>query len=230
MPQQLPLPLGLNAELSFAQFWSGPNREAVGQLRKAAEGQGEPLIVIWGEAGLGKTHLLNAVCSHAAEHGEAAAYLPMGLLREYGPEALTGAETFGIACLDDLDLLAGDPDWELALFHFFNRLRDAGQRLIISTSLPPAQLGFALPDLASRLAWGLTLRLHRPDEDDTRQILQMKSRALGLDMPEAVAKFLMNHTQRDLPALITLLERLDRASLAAQRRLTVPFVRMLIGP
>ena len=229
MPQQLPLPLGLNAELSFDQFWPGPNREAVGQLRKAAAGQGEPLIVIWGEAGLGKTHLLNAVCSEAAEQSGAAAYLPMGLLREYGPETLAGAETFGIACLDDLDLLAGAPDWELALFHFFNRLRDAGQRLIISTSLPPAQLGFALPDLASRLTWGLTLRLHRPGEDDTRQILQMKSRSLGLDMPEAVARFLMDHAQRDLPALIRLLERLDRASLAAQRRLTVPFVRGLIS-
>jgi len=95
--------------------------------------------------------------------------------------------------------------------------------------LPPAQLNFTLPDLASRLSWGVTLRLQRPGEADTRQILQMKSRSLGLEMPDAVARFLMNHAQRDLPALTTLLERLDRASLAAQRRLTVPFVRGLIS-
>ncbi len=229
MPQQLPLPMGLNPELSFAQFWPGANREVVEQLRQVGQGQGEPLILIWGERGHGKTHLLNACCSGAAEHGHAAAYFPMHLLREHGPAAMEGAEAYPIVCIDDVDVIAGTPGWELSLFNLFNRLRDAGHPLVISASLPPAQLGFALPDLASRLSWGLTLRLQRPAEEDTRQILQMKSRSLGLEMPDAVARFLMNHTQRDLPALTALLDRLDRASLAAQRRLTVPFVRGLIS-
>ena len=230
MPQQLPLPLGLNPELSFAQFWPGSQLEVVEHLQKIAEDQGETLILIWGSRGYGKTHLLNACCSGAAAHGHTAAYFPMRLLGEHGPRVLEGAEACSIVCIDDVDAVGGDPDWELSLFHLFNRLRDAGHRLVISASLPPPQMKLSLPDLASRLAWGLTLQLHRPDEDDTRHILQMKSRSLGLEMPDAVARFLMNRTQRDLPALIILLERLDRASLAAQRRLTVPFVKGLIEP
>jgi DnaA family protein len=229
MPQQLPLPLGLNQELSFAQFWPGPNREAVEQLRQIALGQGEALILIWGDPGNGKSHLLNACCSGAADHGYSAAYFPMRLLHEHGPAVLDGAETYPIICIDDIDAMAGQPDWELGLFNLFNRLREAGHRLVISASLPPAQMNVNLPDLTSRLAWGLTLRLQHPDEEDTRHILQMKSRSLGLEMPDAVARFLMNHAQRDLPTLTALLDQLDRASLVAQRRLTIPFVKELIG-
>ena len=229
MPQQLPLPLGLNPELSFAQFWPGPNREAVEQLRQIALGQGEALILIWGDPGNGKSHLLNACCSGAADHGYSAAYFPMRLLHEHGPAVLDGAETYPIICIDDIDAMAGQPDWELGLFNLFNRLREAGHRLVISASLPPAQMNVNLPDLTSRLAWGLTLRLQHPDEEDTRHILQMKSRSLGLEMPDAVARFLMNHAQRDLPTLTALLDQLDRASLVAQRRLTIPFVKELIG-
>jgi DnaA family protein len=229
MPQQLPLPLGLNQELSFAQFWPGPNREAVEQLQQIALGQGEPLILIWGDPGHGKSHLLNACCSRAADHGYSAAYFPMRLLHEHGPAVLDGAETYPIICIDDIDAMAGQPDWELGLFNLFNRLREAGHRLVISASLPPAQMNVNLPDLTSRLAWGLTLRLQHPDEEDTRHILQMKSRSLGLEMPDAVARFLMNHAQRDLPTLTALLDQLDRASLVAQRRLTIPFVKELIG-
>ncbi len=225
MPQQLPLPLGLNAELSFSQFWPGPNREAVEQLQRTAQGRGELLIVLWGGPGQGKTHLLNATCSSGAQHGHAVAYFPMSLLRDHGAEALEGAEAFQIVCLDDVEAIAGNPEWEPSLFRLFNQLRDTGHQLVVSASLPPPQLSFALPDLASRLTWGLTLRLHPLDEDDTRHILQMKSRSLGLEMPGTVARFLMNHTQRDLVALTSLLERLDRASLAAQRRLTIPFVK-----
>lgn len=227
MAQQLALPLDFNPELGFDQFWPGPNTEVLSHLRRAALGQDESLLVIWG--GCGKTHLLNACCATAARAGRSAAYLPLPLLRQYGPEALDGLDAYAMLCLDGLEAVAGDLALETALFTLFNRMRERGGQLLASAVLPPAQLLFALPDLASRLSWGLTLHLQPLADDDLLAALILKAQSLGLGLPPPVGRFLMLHARRDLPSLTRLLERLDRASLAAQRKLTLPFVKQHIG-
>ncbi len=229
MAHQLALPLGFNARQGFGQFWPGPNDEVVAHLRQAALGQGDSPLFIWGVEGAGKTHLLNAACALASDHGRRAAYLPLRTLSALGPDILTGVDQFDVVCVDDLDPIAGLPEWEVALFELFNQLRDHGRTLLISARRPPPQLPFRLPDLQSRLAWGLTLHIHPLREDDTLQALSLQAKALGMDLTPAAGRFLMSHTRRDLPALLTLLQQLDRASLAAQRRLTIPFIKSQIG-
>lgn len=226
MAEQLALPLGFNPQLGFEQYWPGPHGEVLAHLRDAARNLREELIVIWGGPGTGKTHLLNACCAEAAQAGRSATYLPLSLLREYGPEALEGLTDYAVVCLDDLQSIAGDPAIERALFAFFNQARDAGRRLLASATRPPQQLPFGLPDLASRLAWGLTLRLQELDDDDTLQAVTLKARSLGLELPPPVGRFLLQHVRRDLSALNALLIKLDGASLAAQRKLTIPFVKL----
>ena len=229
MAQQLPLPLGFNPEQGFGQFWPGPNGELIEHLRRISAEPGEDLLFLWGDAGSGKTHLLNACCSRAAEAGGLAACLPLSLLLEYGPDALEGLEAYRFIGMDDVDRIAGHPAAELALFHLFNRARDRGQTMAMTASLPPAQLPITLPDLASRLTWGLILRVRPLSGDDTLHALSLKARDLGLELPPAVGRYLMNRAPRDLPAQLALLGRLDRASLAAQRKLTIPFVKSLLG-
>jgi len=228
MAQQLPLPLGFNPEQGFAQFWPGPNHELIEHLRRISVQPGEALTFLWGPSGRGKTHLLNACCSRAAEHGRSTAYLPLTLLLEHGPEILDGLESYQFISLDDVERVAGRPTAELALFHLFNRARDQGQTLAMAATLPPAQLPIELPDLASRLTWGLTLPVRALCGDDTLQALSLRASHLGLQLPPAVGRYLMNRAPRDLPAQLALLDRLDQASLAAQRRLTIPFVKSLL--
>ena len=129
---------------------------------------------------------------------------------------------------DDVERVADHPAAELALFHLFNRARDQGQTLAMAATLPPAQLPIGLPDLASRLTWGLTLPVRALSGDDTLQALSLRASHLGLQLPPAVGRYLMNRAPRDLPAQLALLDRLDQASLAAQRRLTIPFVKTLL--
>lgn len=229
MPEQLALPLGFNPQLGFEQFWPGPHGEVLAHLRDAARDMREELIVIWGGHGTGKTHLLNACCAEASRAGRSATYLPLSLLRQHGPEALEGLSDYAVVCLDDLQSIAGDLAIEKALFEFFNRARDARRQLLASAALPPPQLPFALPDLSSRLAWGLTLRLQDLDDEDTLQAMNLKARALGLELPPPVGRFLLQRVRRDLSALDALLVKLDGASLAAQRKLTVPFVKLHLG-
>jgi DnaA family protein len=226
MSGQLPLPLGFNPEHGFEEYHpGGANAETVAHLRRAALDAREPLVYLWGDRGLGKTHLLHACCREAHRAGLSVSYLPLGLLRDYGVDALDGLEDQDLVCLDDVDAIACDDEWERALFRLFNRLRDLGRKLMVGAGAPPADSPLRLPDLKTRLAWGLTLMLRPLDDDEKLAALSLRARVLGLDLPPQVGRFLLASRTRDLPGLILLLERLDRASLAAKRKLTIPFLK-----
>jgi DnaA family protein len=226
LAEQLPLPLTLNPALDFDQFWPGPNAETVSHLRALANQSEEPLIFIWGDTGSGKTHLLNATCKRYTDAHKHALYLPLKEFRDFGPEALEGQTTHDLLCLDDVDGVASDAQWAHALFRLFNIIRDQGRQLLISASVPPESLDISLKDLKTRLGWGLTLKLKALEDEDKAQALILKAKALGLELPEGVAQYLLQQAQRDFGTLIGFIQHLDQASLAAQRKLTVPFVKM----
>lgn len=226
--RQIPLPFAFNPEHGFEEYYPGGNAEAVQHLRRAASGIGEPLVFLWGEEGLGKTHLLHAYCREAHRAGRAVSYLPLRVLQEYGGEVLEGLETQDAVCLDDLNSIAGDAEWEQALFNLFNRLRDAGHGLVIAAETPPDGLPILLPDLKTRLSWGLTLLLRPLSDADKLSALRLRAKLLGLEVSPAVGRFLMSNYRRDLSGLMELLDLLDRATLAAKRKLTIPFLKTLL--
>ncbi len=225
MIRQIPLPFAFNPELGFEEYHPGCNAEAVSHLRRAALGLGDRLIFLWGDAGLGKTHLLHACCRDAHRAGLAVSYLPLGNLRECGAEVLEGLGELDLVCLDDLEGIIGDASWETGLFELFNRLRDAGHGLIVSAQAPPGELAFILPDLKTRLSWGLTLLLRPLSDTDKLAALFLRAKVLGLELPPQVGRFRLSTQSRDLPDLMELLEKLDRATLAAKRKLTIPFLK-----
>ena len=229
MTRQLPLRLQLRASARFSSFVAGPNRELLEQLRRTASAQGERFFFCWGAPGSGKTHLLQACCRQAAGEGRAVSYVSLRDAGRLSPALLEGWEQFDLVCLDDLDAIAARPDWEEALFHLYNRMRERDSALVVSAALAPAQLGIALPDLRSRLAWGVVYQIHPLDDVQRMQALQLRARQKGFEMPDETAGYLLRRLPRDLPALFDLLERLDEASLAAQRKLTVPFVKSVLG-
>jgi DnaA family protein len=220
---QLPLGIGLRDSATFANFHPAANREALQALSRGEE----QFLYLWGGAGSGKTHLLQALCQQQAEAGRGVAYLP---LAEPGMavEMLEGMEAMDLLAVDDLDAVAGQPAWETGLFHLYNRLRDAGARLVVTASVSPAALSVELPDLASRLSWGLTLHLADNDDAAKLAILQLRAGNRGLELSEEVGNYLLKRCERDMESLIQLLERLDAASLQEKRRLTIPFVKSLL--
>lgn len=225
MTSQIPLQLHFNPEQSFAAYVAGPNGAALAALQACTKGGGEPLVYLWGDAGLGKSHLLNACCQAAQAAGRRSAYLPLAELHRHGPDLLEGMEQLDLLCLDDVQAVAGDDAWELALFDLFNRLRDAGKHLAVAADTAPAQLALALPDLRSRFSWGLSVRLQALADDDKLAAVSRRAHQLGMEITPAVGRYLLAHCPRDLPSLWRLLGRLDHATLAAQRKLTIPFLK-----
>ena len=226
MAVQLPLGIQLREGLDFASFYPGPNAEPVALARTLARGDGAHSLYVWGGHGCGKTHLLQALCAQA---GSGSAYLPLAEMLSWTPALLEGLGSVRLLCLDDIDAVAGRTEWEQALVSCLDHLRQAGGRLVAAGHHVPGEAGFALRDLSSRLAWGPVYAMKPLGDDDKCALLQLRARGRGLEMPQEVASYLLTRCSRQVPALLELLERLDRASLVAQRRLTVPFARQVLG-
>lgn len=230
--EQLPLSYAWREGLLFDNFYGAENTAIVQNLRHCAEGAGDQFVYLWGAPGAGKSHLLQAACHWAAGQGKAVAYLPLvdfvDKQVEIPVDVLDGLESMSLVCLDDVQAVAGIADWEEALFHLYNRLRDSGSALLAAGDASPAGLEIGLPDLRSRLGWGPVFRIQEPQEDEKINALQARATARGFDLPDEVARYLIRRSPRDITSLFALLDRLDQASLAQQRRLTIPFVRNLI--
>ena len=229
MGQQLLLGLQLKASARFSNFVAGANSELVEQLQRSADGTGEAVCFCWGGTGAGKTHLLQASCHRAAARQRSAAYVSLRDRSGLDPGLLEGWEGFNLVCVDDIDAAAGDSQWEEALFHLYNRLRESGARLVASARLAPSKTGITLPDLVSRLASGVVYQIKPLNDQQRLQAMQLRARQKGYEMPDDTANYLLKRMPRDMPALFDLLDRLDEASLIAQRKLTIPFVKSVLG-
>lgn len=225
--RQLPLGVRLRDRASFASFHPGSNGVAVDTLREVAASARQGVFWLAGAAASGKSHLLQAVCA-AAAHERRAAYLPLRELQGGGPEVLAGWEDTHCVCIDDVDAVLGQLAWERGLFNLHRELDERGASLVMSAAAAPRGLPFALPDFGSRCAHALLLTLAPLEEDDQRLALQRHAGVRGLELPDEVAFYLLRRAPRDMERLCALLETLDVAALAAQRRLTVPFVREVL--
>lgn len=226
MAQQLALGIKLPDGARFENFFAGPNAEIVHQVRTLAPGQS---LYLHGPVGSGRSHLLQAACQQWHARGAAVFYLPLATLPSTDPAMLEGLESAALVALDDVDAMAGVGAWEQALFHLFNRLRATGAAILMSAADRPDAVGLTLPDLVSRLTWGELYGLRPLDDAGRLAVLQIRAQQRGLELPDEVGEFLLKRTPRSLAALCELIDQLDEASLAAQRRLTIPFVKSVLA-
>lgn len=229
MSQQLPLALRLQHAPGLDEFIVGGNHTLIKALHHSLGSDGERVLFIAGPPGSGRSHLLMAQCSAAQARELRCAYLPLAEHDSFNPQVLDGLESLDLIAIDDVHAIAGDAAWELALFGLFNRCRDNGTRLLFSADAGPAALALQLPDLRSRLAWGLSFALQPLDDHGRLELLHSLAQRRALQLPDDVARYLLERSPRHPSALAATIDRLDHASLAAQRRLTIPFVRKQLG-
>lgn len=223
---QLVLPIRLADHAVFASFLAGGNEPLVSTLAELAGGGAGAGCWIWGAAATGKTHLLQAVCESA---GDRSVYLPLAMLEDAGPGILEGFASRTLICLDDIDAVAGNSDWESALFDLANQLFDAGGQLLVAALSAPRESAIELPDLASRLSRLAVFQVKPLNEEQRVDALQLRAAHRGLELPGETARYLLKRSRRDMASLYELLDKLDLEALRAKRRLTVPFVRDVLG-
>jgi DnaA family protein len=225
--RQLPLGVQLKERATFASFLTARNVELVAHLEQLAAATPAGATWIAGPHTAGKSHLLQAVCA-ATPAGKRAAYLPLESLLPFGPAALEGAENLDLACYDDVQCIAGMADWETRMFSLWQRALERGSTLLFAARENPAQAGFDLADLRSRLASSAVFAVRELNDDEQLEALYLRARLRGFELPVETARYLQRRYPRDMRSLCEVLDTLDDAAFAAQRRITVPFIRDIV--
>lgn len=228
MATQLPLSISVNDNISFANYLPGPNQVVYEVIQQLMSGGGETYLYLWGSSGTGKSHVLQAICQQATQHDQLPGYIPLQQCVTADPDMLEGMEQLDFVCLDDIQAICGIEAWEQKVFQLFNSLNDHGIPLIITSNVPPNELTLTLNDLVSRLNWGGIFQLHPLNDEEKIQALQKHAKSRGLSLPDNIAHYLTSHCSRDMHTLVEWLQKIDYASLAMKRKITLPFVRDLL--
>lgn len=225
---QLPLPMVVDQGIDFEGFLLGPNAVVVQALRDAALTAGTPVLFLHGAGGTGKTHLLQAASRAANAAQRRAVYLPMEQAVLLDPSAIENFEHYQLICIDDVQRVAGAEPWQRALLTLIDVLKQKGGSFVASARGAPSGIKRLLPDLVSRLSWGPVYQLQPLSDAEKIEALRQRALRRGFELPDDTAKFLLNRLQRDMNTLCATLDALDTASLVAQRKVTVPFVKAFI--
>ena len=224
MIPQLPLALRWPRRQRFEHFHAGANAAALAAVQALSLQPGAPWVYLYGASGSGRSHLLMAACQAASAAGRRVQYLPLATIADHAA-ALRGVAGSELLALDDLGAMVGNRDAEHALFDLYNRARAEGSALLFAADATPTQLGVELPDLRSRLGASTQFALKPLDDAERRAVLKAQAASRGIELDDGVLDWLFARHARDLGALLDLLDKLDQASLAARRRITVPFLR-----
>jgi DnaA family protein len=217
----------LKERATFESFLAGRNQELLAHLKHTSTATPPGATWLAGPHAAGKSHLLQAVCAALAPDRRAA-YLPLETLLPFGPGTLDGAETLDVACLDDVQAIAGLPAWEQRLFSLWQRAQERNSTLLFAARENPAHVEFGLQDLKSRLASSSVFAVRELNDAEQIEALTLRARLRGLEMPMDTARYLQRRFPRDMRSLCDVLDTLDDAAFVAQRRLTVPFIRDVI--
>ncbi len=229
---QLPLSVQVRDDVTFDGFYGGRNTSLLNMLdveRISKHDELEPFIYMYGDHGVGKSHLLQSACQQASKLCQSSIYLPMNELVHSHPRMLEGMSSLDLICIDDMNAIAGIYRWEEAIFDLFNQLRDSNKRLLVASSKAPRNLDIQLLDLVSRLSWGVVFSIYTLTDDEKIHALKMRAHLRGMDLTDDVARFIIHRNSRDMSKLFSVLARLDGASLRAKRKLSIPFVKEVMN-
>jgi DnaA family protein len=227
--QQLVLPIQPLDDCTFANYFaSNHNKSLIKYLQSFIDNSQEQYTYLWGSAGVGCSHLLQACCHALHEKKLSSIYLPLAQITTLYPSAFENLETFSLICIDDVQVIAANAELEEALFHLYNKILHNKNRLLLAANTTPAGLNVQLPDLASRLLSGMIFQVQALNDEEKIAALQLRAQLRGLELSTDVGQFLLRRHSRDFSSLFKTLEKLDHASLAEQRRLTIPFVKQVL--
>lgn len=230
MPFQYPLKLSHSRKPGFDNYLANGNEEVLNSLLKLLESVDTPApLYLWGSPGCGKSHLLLAACQRISQQSHSAIYLSLDDIGRLSPALLGELQQYELVCIDDVENVCADKAWEEALFHLYNAISQQRHKLLIAANSSPGDLPTELPDLASRLLWGVSYHLQQLDDAGKQQLLIQMADEKGMRLSEEASRYLINRYSRNINKLSRLIDKLDHDSLSRQQKLTIPFLRQSIS-
>ncbi len=237
MSNQLTLSVQLPDDETFVSYQSDINQSVVNLLKHYIAPNLSNSIeakdsingfYLFGLSGVGKSHLLHACCAFAQEQGMTSVCLSFSEIQHLSVEVLDSLEHIDLICLDDIQLITEQTQWQQAVFDLYNRVSEHNKKLIITGDKSVNELALSLPDLRSRLSWGLVEQVKPLTDEEKTVAIQFRAMQRGLLLTDEVAKYLLSRLSRDMNTLIDALDKLDKASIREQRKITIPFIKQVI--
>lgn len=232
----------LNPNFTFENFVTGPSNSfahAAALGVSQSPGRAYNPLFIYGQTGIGKTHLMQAVGHRVLQSpGMSVSYVSSEtLLNEY-IESLKNRTTMefrnkyrntDVLLVDDIQFLAGKDSLQEEFFHTFNVLYDAHKQIIMTSDLPPRELSGLEPRLVSRFEWGLVTEIESPDFETRLAILRYKQSITKMRLPDELLTFIADNIKSNVRSLEGALTRaVSFASLNSQMTLTLDMLRNLL--
>lgn len=219
--QQITFDLGHRTAHGRDDFLIAPcNRDAVAWVDRWPDWPA-PALVLHGPAACGKTHL----AAVWAEKNKAA-FIGAPDLRD--KDAARIAALAEHLVIDRFDPWCGDRVVETKLFHIYNIMKETGRSLLLTARMAPAQAGFVLPDLASRLRAAPAAGIAAPDDSLLAAILVKLFSDRQLQVGEDVISYILPRMERSFAAALDIVERADRLALAEKRNIAIPLLRQVM--
>jgi chromosomal replication initiator protein len=202
-----------NPGLTFDTFIAGDsNQMAYSAAWEVAQKPGEVYnpLYIYGDTGLGKTHLLQAIGNNMRARKQEVIYISAEQLTTEFVASIKNdtTESFNIKyrntdvlLLDDFQFFSGKKQTQQCFFHLFNDLRDNDCQIVITCDCPPRAISAIGEKLRSRLEWGLVADIKSPDFDTRLAILNGKAGKMKVDMSPDVLEFIANHFRQNIREL-----------------------------
>ena len=222
-PQQLIFPWTKKSVATFDHFYmDDQNLCAKDALLK------EDDLFLYGIAGTGKTFLLQSLCNHYTDCEKTSLFIPLNEVKEYGAGFLDSLEELDLICIDQIDSIAGDDIWEVAIFNLINNCLTSKCRLIFCSRLNPSSINFNLKDLFSRIKRIDHIELFPVSENKLRDALRFIIDLRSLEIGDSEIDYLMTHSTRSITNILEIIDELDLLSLKLKRRITIPLIKEFI--
>jgi DnaA family protein len=216
--RQIALPIAVDDARSFETFVAGDNGALVEHLRGLRAGAAP--VYLWGPAGAGKTHLLEACAASARARGARVAWFDAGSALPWAGEGAA------LIAIDECDAL--DAPRQHAAFALFVEAAGAATPIVAAGRVPPVDLPLR-EDLRTRLGWGHVFAVVPLAEPEMRAALRREADRRGLFLSDEVLDFLLRRFPRDLKHLTERLDALDAYALRAKRAPTLPLLRQMLA-
>ena len=226
-PKQLIFPFQINQKASFDSFFCSPdNQNLMTRLADIVSSPDTSELIIHGEEGSGKSFLMQAICNELSSAEKQFAFIPMKKAFNMGVEIFQNLGSLDAVCIDDLQLILANQDWETALFNLINECQQSNCSLMLSLGgTQPLDESVILPDLLSRIKRMEFIALHAVQDEFFNQAIDFVAQQLDIKIEEAELEFLLKHQTRIFSLLVDNIITLDNQAASLKRKITIPLIK-----
>ena len=222
-PQQLTFPWSKHNKFTFDDFFFDSSNE---EIKLALKNNDD--LFLYGARDTGKSFLLQSTCNYYSLDNKLSVYIPISEAIKHGTDFIDSLEGLDLICIDDIDLIASNQEWEVGIFNLINNCYTSECRLIFSSCINPSSINFELNDLRSRIKKIDHVELYPISDVNLPEAIKFVSQLRAINLGDKEINYLVTYTKRNMSDLVEIIGKLDQLSMELKRKITIPLIKQII--